>query len=118
MSKTVKIHDIVKLLESDPNILHQKGRVASILEIPLAESQQIIKLHDVAFKSSYDLLSEFLIIWVGRQDSDKATIGLLSSLLQENGFISAAGESIYYLNTAYFQNKNHNLFSPNCNEIS
>ncbi len=100
---TIKIHDIVKeLLESDPNLLDQKGHVADILEIPRAESQQIIKLHDVAFKSSYDLLSEFLVIWVGRQDSDIATIGLLSSLLQENGFIAAAGESIYYLKYGIF----------------
>jgi hypothetical protein len=94
---TIKIHDIVKeLLESDPNLLDQKGHVADILEIPRAESKQIIKLHDVAFKSSYDFLSEFLVIWVGRQDSNNATIGLLSSLLEENGFIAAAGESIYY----------------------
>jgi hypothetical protein len=103
MSETIKIHDIVtKLLESDPNLLHQKGHVADILEIPRAESQQIIKLHDVAFKSSYDLFSEFLVIWVGRQESDKATIGLLSTLLEENGFIAAGGESIIYLKYEIF----------------
>ena len=103
MSKIINISTVViSLLESDPNLLSQKGHFADILEIPRAESQQIIKLHDVAFKSSYGLLSEFLVIWVGRQGSDKATIGLLSSLLKENGFIAAGGESIYYLKYEIF----------------
>ncbi len=98
MSGTISISTVVtSLLESDPNLLNQKGHVADILDIPRAQSQQIIKLHDFAFKSSYDLLSELLVIWVGRQESDKATIGLLSTLLKENGFIAAGGKSIIYL---------------------
>ncbi len=93
MSDTVKIHDLVKkLLDSDPNLVSQKGHVADLLDIPRAESQQIFQLYDTGVKKPYDVLSEFLVIWVERQDSDKATIGLLSTLLEENGFIAAAGK--------------------------
>ncbi len=93
MSGTIKVHDIVKeLLESDSRLLSQKGHVADILDIPRAESLQIFQHYNTGVFTAYDVFREFLIIWVGRQDSDKATIGLLSTLLEENGFIAAAGE--------------------------
>ncbi len=93
MSDTVKIHDIVKkLLDSDPNLVSQKGHIADLLDIPRAESQQIFQLYDTGVKKPYDVLSEFFITWVGRLDLDEATIGLLSTLLETNGFIAAAGE--------------------------
>ncbi len=99
MSEIINISTVViSLLESDPNLLSQKGHVADLLDIPRAESQHIFQLYDTGVRKPYDVLSEFLIIWVGRQDSDKATIGSLSTLLEENGFIAAAGESICYRN--------------------
>ncbi len=103
MSGTIKVHDIVKeLLESDSRLLSQKGHVADILDISRAESLQIFQHYNTGVFTAYDVFREFLIIWVGRQDSDKATIGLLSTLLKENGFRAAAGESIYYLKSEIY----------------
>ncbi len=99
MSKIINISTVVtSLLESDPNLLSQKGHVADLLEIPRAESQQIFQHYNTGVFTAYDVFREFLIIWVDRQGLENATIGLLSSLLEENGFIAAAGESICYRN--------------------
>ncbi len=94
MSETITIHEIVmRLLQSDPNLLYQKrGRTfAELLQIPRAESQQIIQLYETDLKSGYELLREFLEIWVSRQGLNKATIGSLSTLLEEYGLKAAAG---------------------------
>ncbi len=89
---SVSIAKVTKVLEKDPNILRQITKVADLLEIPLAQSRKIIDLYKIDNKTGYELLSEFLIIWVGRQDSDKATIGSLSSLLEQDGFRAVAGK--------------------------
>jgi hypothetical protein len=91
---SVSIANVTKVLENDPNILTERVKVADILEIPPAESRQIIKLYEIRHKTTYELLREFLIIWVGRQGLDNSTIGSLNStLLKENKFKAAASES-------------------------
>ncbi len=89
---SVSIANVTKVLEKDPNILRQIAKVADLLEIPLAQSRKIIDLYKIDSKTGYELLSEFLIIWVGRQDSEKATIGSLSTLLGQDGFRAVAGK--------------------------
>ena len=92
MSASVSIPDVVEVLKKDPNVFNQIVKIADILDIPTASSQPIINLYNLSIKPGYELLREFLIIWVGRQSLDKATIGLLSTLLEENKFKAAAGE--------------------------
>ncbi len=89
---SVSIAKVTKVLEKDPNILRQIVKVADILEIPPAESQQLINLYNNGNKPVYELLRDFLIIWVGRQDSSRATIGSLATLLEHDGFRAAAGK--------------------------
>ncbi len=88
---SVSIANVTKVLENDPNILRHVVKVADILEIPQAESRQIIKLYEIQHKTAYELLSEFLILWVGRRGLDNSTIGSLSTLLEINGFRAVAG---------------------------
>ncbi len=89
---SVSIANVTKVLENDPNILRQIVKIADILDIPTAESRQLINLYNNDNKPVYELLRDFLIIWVGRQDLSRATIGSLATLLEQDGFRAVAGK--------------------------
>ncbi len=91
MSASVSIPDVIEVLENDSYVLEQKRKIASILEIPRAESQQIFQHYNNGVFTAYDVFLEFLIIWVGRQGLKNATVGSLSTLLEKSGFKAAAG---------------------------
>ncbi len=94
---SVGIANVTKVLEKDPNIFNQLVKVADILEIPPAESRQWINLYNNGNKPVYELLRDFLIIWVGRQGLSRATIGSLSTLLEQDGFRAVAGKVNYQM---------------------
>ncbi len=91
MSASVSIPDVVEVLKKDPNVFNQIVKIADILDIPTASTQPIINLYNLSIKPGYELLREFLIIWVGRQGLENATVGSLSTLLEKDGFRAAAG---------------------------
>ncbi len=94
MSASVSIPDVIEVLENEDYIVKQKSKIANILEIPSAQSQQIFQHYNTGVFTAYDVFREFLIIWVGRQGLENSTVGSLSTLLKQNGFRAAAGTKI------------------------
>ncbi len=94
---SVNIVDVAKVLENEPYTLKQKSKIANILEIPSAESQQIFQHYNTGVFTAYDVFRDFLIIWVGRQGLSRATIGSLSTLLEQDGFRAVAGKVNYQM---------------------
>jgi hypothetical protein len=99
---SVSIANVANVLENEPYILKQKSKIANILEIPPAESQQIFQHYNTGVFTAYDVFRDFLIIWVGRQDLSRATIGSLAILLEQNGFRAAAGNVNYQMLSILF----------------